>query len=255
MNGRIHSIETCGTVDGPGVRFVIFVQGCPMRCLYCHNPDTWNMNGGTERSVDDILEQYKANSDFYSTGGITVTGGEPLMQIDFLLELFTKAKKMNIHTCIDTSGIAYRPNNTTYNAKLDELMKVTDLVMLDIKHIDPEQHKILCSQPNDGILAFAKYLEEKNVDVWIRHVVVPGYTFNEEYLHRLGLFLGTLKNIKALDVLPYHTMGEVKYENLEMEYKLKGVPALEKEDAIKARDIIIQGMKETIAKEKAKNTP
>lgn len=252
MNGRIHSIETCGTVDGPGIRFVIFVQGCPMRCLYCHNPDTWPMEGGTERSVDDILEQYKNNSEFYSNGGITVTGGEPLMQIDFLLELFTKAHAMGIHTCLDTSGIAYRPENTAYNAKLDKLMEVTNLVMLDIKHIDPEQHKILCSQPNDGILAFAKYLEEKNVKVWIRHVVVPNYTYNDEYLYRLGLFLGTLKNIEALDVLPYHTMGEVKYENLGMDYKLKGIPPLEKSDALKARDVIIKGMKEAVRLEKEK---
>jgi pyruvate formate lyase activating enzyme len=220
-----------------------------MRCLYCHNPDTWAMTGGTERSVDDLLNQYKANSEFYSTGGITVTGGEPLMQIDFLLELFTKAKEMGVHTCIDTSGIAYKPGASEYNDKLLKVLKVTDLVMLDIKHIDPEQHKILCSQPNDGILAFAKLLEEQNIDVWIRHVVVPGYTYNEEYLYRLGQFLATLKNIKALDVLPYHTMGEVKYKNLGIDYKLKGVPPLDKEDAIKARDIIIKGMKDALAKD------
>ncbi len=250
MNGRIHSIETCGTVDGPGIRFVIFVQGCPMRCLYCHNPDTWPMDGGTERTCDDLLQQYKNNSEFYTTGGITVTGGEPLMQIDFLLELFTKAKAMKIHTCIDTSGITYKPGNTEYNEKLDKVLDLTDLVMLDIKHIDPEQHKILCSQPNEGILAFAKHLEEKNIDVWIRHVVVPNYTYNEEYLHRLGLFLGTLKNIKALDVLPYHTMGEVKYQNLGMDYPLKGIAPLEKDDAIKARDIILAGMKEARKNEK-----
>lgn len=250
MNGRIHSIETCGTVDGPGIRFVIFVQGCPMRCLYCHNPDTWPMDGGTERTCDDLLQQYKNNSEFYTTGGITVTGGEPLMQIDFLLELFTKAKAMKIHTCIDTSGITYKPGNTEYNEKLDKVLDLTDLVMLDIKHIDPEQHKILCSQPNEGILAFAKHLEEKNIDVWIRHVVVPNYTYNEEYLHRLGLFLGTLKNIKALDVLPYHTMGEVKYQNLGMDYPLKGIAPLEKEEAIKARDIILAGMKEARNNEK-----
>jgi len=208
------------------------------------------MDGGTERTCDDLLQQYKNNSEFYTTGGITVTGGEPLMQIDFLLELFTKAKAMGIHTCIDTSGIAYKPGNTAYNEKLEKVLAVTDLVMLDIKHIDPKQHKILCSQPNDGILAFAKLLEEKNIDVWIRHVVVPNYTYNEKYLHRLGLYLGTLKNIKALDVLPYHTMGEVKYQNLGIDYPLKGIPPLEKEDAIKARDIIIAGMKEARSAEK-----
>lgn len=250
MNGRIHSIETCGTVDGPGIRFVIFVQGCPMRCLYCHNPDTWSMIGGTERTCDDLLEQYTKNSEFYTNGGITVTGGEPLMQIDFLLELFTKAKARGIHTCIDTSGIAYKPENTAYNEKLDKVLEVTDLVMLDIKHIDPEQHKILCSQPNDGILAFARYLDEKNIDVWIRHVVVPNYTYNEEYLYRLGQFLATLNNVKALDVLPYHTMGEVKYQNLGIDYPLKGIPALDKEDAVKARNIILKGMKDTINNKK-----
>lgn len=245
MIGHIHSIETGGTVDGPGIRFVIFFQGCPMRCQYCHNPDTWSMKGGKEMTADELLKMYDNNSAFYANGGgLTVTGGEPLMQIDFLLELFQKAKAKGIHTCIDTSGIAYRIGNDAYNDKIDKVLEYTDLVMLDIKHIDPEEHKKLCSQPNDGILAFAKHLEEKNIDVWIRHVVVPGITFNEKYLHQLGLFLGTLKNVKALDVLPYHTMGEVKYENLGIDYPLKGVEPLEKADALKARDIILDGMRE-----------
>lgn len=245
MNGRIHSLETFGTVDGPGVRFVVFVQGCPMRCQYCHNPDTWSTVGGTEISVDEILEKYDANKSFYKHGGITVTGGEPLLQIDFLTELFMKAKDKGIHTCIDTSGIVYKPDNQFIIDKLDVLMQYTNLVMLDIKHIDPEEHKKLCSQPNDGILAFAKYLSDKEIPVWIRHVVVPGITYNEEYLYKLGLFIGTLKNVKALDVLPYHTMGVSKYENLGIDYPLKGVPALNKDEVMKAKSFIINGIKET----------
>lgn len=244
MNGRIHSIETFGTVDGPGTRFVIFFQGCPMRCQYCHNPDTWEMNSGTEMTSDEILQKYESNKGFYTKGGITVTGGEPLMQIDFLLELFEKAKKKGIHTCIDTSGISYNPNNVLYNEKLDKLMTLTNLVMLDIKHIDPVEHMKLTAQPNNGILAFAKYLDEKDIDIWIRHVVVPGITDNETYLHELGLFIGKLKNLKALDVLPYHDMGKVKYEQLGMDYPLKDIKPMSKEGAILAKKVIIDAIKE-----------
>lgn len=244
MQGRIHSLESFGTVDGPGVRFVVFVQGCPMRCAYCHNPDTWEMNGGTLMEPSYIIEQYERNISFYKGGGITVTGGEPLMQVDFLLDLFTLAKKKNIHTCIDSSGIAYKPNgNPEWLAKLDKLMTLTDLVMLDIKHIDPEKHKELTSQPNDGILAFAKYLSDKQVDMWIRHVVVPGITDDDKYLYQLGYFIGELKNLKALDVLPYHTMGESKYEKLGMEYKLKGVPAMDKEKLLGKKEVILDGIR------------
>ena len=177
MEGRIHSLESFGTVDGPGVRYVVFVQGCPMRCLYCHNPDTWAMNAGTLMDSSYIIEQYERNKSFYNGGGITVTGGEPLMQIDFLLDLFTKAKEKDIHTCIDTSGIAYNPKNTAYNEKLDKLLKLTNLVMLDIKHIDPEKHKVLCSQPNDGILAFDFSNLNSQCDFWnslIRKAWIPG---------------------------------------------------------------------------------
>lgn len=245
MHGRIHSLESFGTVDGPGVRFVVFVQGCPMRCAYCHNPDTWDMNGGTLMEPSYIIEQYERNISFYKGGGITVTGGEPLMQVDFLLDLFTLAKKKNIHTCIDSSGIAYKPNgNPEWLAKLDKLMTLTDLVMLDIKHINPEKHKELTSQPNEGILAFAKYLDEKNVNMWIRHVIVPGVTDDDKYLYELGYFIGEFQNLKALDALPYHTMGENKYEKLGMEYKLKGVPAMEKKDLLEKKEVILKGIRE-----------
>ena len=254
MSGRIHSLESFGTVDGPGVRFVVFVQGCPMRCAYCHNPDTWAMPGGKMMEASEIIEQYERNIAFYKNGGITVTGGEPLMQVDFLIELFTLAKEKNIHTCIDTSGIAYKPDNTAFIEKLDRLMTLTDLVMLDIKHIDPEKHKELTQQPNDGILAFCEYLNDRQVDVWIRHVVVPTITDDDTYLYKLGYFIGQFTNVKALDILPYHTMGKPKYEQLGMEYKLDGIPAMDKNKVIEKKQVVLQGIKDRRADmEKATN--
>ncbi len=243
MQGRIHSLESFGTVDGPGVRFVVFVQGCPMRCAYCHNPDTWAMTGGTMMEPEEIIEQYERNKGFYRGGGITVTGGEPLMQVDFLIDLFTIAKSKDIHTCIDSSGIAFNPDSAQFMEKLDHLMTLTDLVMLDIKHIDPEKHKELTAQPNKRILEFAAYLNAKNVDMWIRHVVVPGITDDDKYLEELGYFIGQFNNLKALDVLPYHTMGEVKYKKLGMEYKLKGIPAMDKNKAIEKKKVVLKGVK------------
>lgn len=243
MQGRIHSLESFGTVDGPGVRFVVFVQGCPMRCAYCHNPDTWDMNGGTLMEPSYIIEQYERNQSFYKDGGITVTGGEPLMQVDFLIDLFTLAKKKNIHTCIDSSGIAFNPDNAPFLEKLDKLMTLTDLVMLDIKHIDPEKHKELTSQPNQHILEFAAYLNEKKVDMWIRHVVVPTITDDDKYLYELGYFVGQFTNLKALDVLPYHTMGEVKYKKLGIPYKLAGIPAMDQKTVVEKKKVILDGLK------------
>ncbi len=243
MQGRIHSLESFGTVDGPGTRFVVFVQGCPMRCAYCHNPDTWSMTGGTMMEPEEIFEQYKRNEDFYKKGGITVTGGEPLMQVDFLIDLFTIARKNNVHTCIDSSGIAFKPDNAEFIKKLDRLMELTNLVMLDIKHIDPEKHKELTAQPNDGILAFAAYLDKKHVDMWIRHVVVPGITDDDKYLFELGYFIGQFHNLKALDVLPYHTMGESKYEKLGIPYKLEGVPAMDKGKVVEKKAVILDGIR------------
>lgn len=244
MIGKIHSLETFGTVDGPGTRFVVFVKGCPMRCLYCHNPDTWDMTGAKEMTADEILEKYQSAKEFYRNGGLTVTGGEPLVQIDFVIELFEKARAQGIHTCLDTSGIMFREDSEEVLAKYDRLMEVTNLVMLDIKHIDDTEHRKLTAQSNQNILAFARYLDRKAVDVWIRHVVVPGITDVESYLVRLGEFMAEFHNIKALDVLPYHTMGAVKYENLGMEYPLKGVKALSKQEAVKARNVILRAYKQ-----------
>lgn len=245
MIGRVHSIESFGTVDGPGVRLVVFLQGCPMRCQYCHNPDTWKIGGGTEMTVDQIMMQYEKNRSFYSRGGITCTGGDPLVQIEFVTELFTEAARRGIHTCLDTSGITFRPDKPEVMERFDRLMSVTDLVMLDIKHIDPEGHKKLTGQPLEPILAFARYLDEKAVPVWIRHVVLPGITYDQTELYRLGRFIGTLGNVKALDVLPYHDMGKVKYENLGIDYPLKDTKPLSREEALAAKKMILKGIRDT----------
>lgn len=244
MEGMIHSIETFGTVDGPGVRYVVFVKGCPMRCQYCHNPDTWEMAGGTKMSTDEILEDYEKYKPFLKGGGLTVTGGEPLVQIDFLTELFEKAKEKEIHTCLDTSGIMFRRNDPEIYEKYVRLMKSTDLIMLDIKHIDPEEHIKLTAQPSENIFDFLKFLDEQEKEIWIRHVLVPEITLVPEYLERLGRFIAQFKHIKALDVLPYHDMGKEKYEKLGMDYVLKDVAPVEKEQAIEARNIILAAMKE-----------
>lgn len=243
MTGIVHSIESFGTVDGPGIRMVVFLKGCPMRCLYCHNPDTWSMDGGTPMEAEEIIRQFESARRFYSNGGITVTGGEPLTQMDFVTELFRIAKTHKIHTCLDTSGITFRPQNPSSREKMERLLEVTDLVMLDIKHIDPAEHEKLCGQPLEPVLAFARYLDEKKVPVWIRHVVVPGITDNEEMLYKLGQFIGELHNVQALDVLPYHDMGKAKYEKLGMPYPLKDTPPLSREDAGKAKKIIISGIR------------
>ena len=208
------------------------------------------MNSGSLRSAQSLIQEYERNKAFYTTGGITVTGGEALMQIDFLLELFRLAKEKLIHTCLDTSGVTYRPGESEYNRKLDALMELTDLVLLDIKHIDPEGHKDLTGHDNAGILAFAKYLDEKHIPVWIRHVVVPGITDDPDLLTRLGSFLGTLNNVKALDVLPYHIMGVPKYEELDIPYPLNGVEPATQKDAKAAKQIILTAY----WKEKKKHT-
>lgn len=247
MIGYVHSTESFGTVDGPGIRFVVFLQGCPMRCLYCHNPDTWQLNKNNPRTVESILEEYDSYKEFLKNGGITCTGGEPLLQMDFVTELFEKAKQKGIHTCLDTSGVLFDPDNPD---KFRRLAKSTDLVMLDIKHIDPTEHKKLTGHLNENILKFAEFLRDEGVALWIRHVVVPGITDNEEYLHRLGEFIGGLKNLKALDVLPYHTMGKAKYEELGMEYPLGDTPPAEKDLALWAREVIMQGIKDRSRKNK-----
>lgn len=235
MFGNIHSIETFGTVDGPGVRFVVFMQGCPLRCAYCHNPDTWEFGGGTKMSVNTLLEEILRYRNYIE--GITVTGGEPLDQIDFVTELFTKVKEHGLSTCVDTSGATFNRSETTLK-KMDKLLDVCDLVMLDIKHIDSAKHEALTGKGNENILDFAKYLAKKNKDTWIRYVLTPSVTDDEKDMLSWAKFVGTLKNVKKIEILPYHTMGVGKYAELGIEYKLNGVKEPTKEEIERAEKIL-----------------
>ncbi|MGM9681735.1 MAG: pyruvate formate-lyase-activating protein [Eubacteriales bacterium] len=227
MIGKIHSVETFGTVDGPGVRFVVFFQGCPMRCLYCHNPDTWELPDGRDADSADLIARLLRNRPFYQTGGITATGGEPMLQMAFLTDLFARAKENGIHTCLDTSGICFDKDR---REESDRLMEVTDLVMLDIKHTDREGHLHLTGRDPAPIRQFGDYLTAMGKPVWIRHVVVPGITDDEEELTALGLWLKAHPNVEKLELLPYHTMGRVKYQKMGMDYPLGDTPAFAKED-------------------------
>ncbi len=241
MQGRIHSIETMGTVDGPGMRMVVFLQGCPMRCAYCHNPDTWNENGtATLYSVEDIWEQFQRNHQFYTNGGLTVTGGEALLQIHFVIELFKFFHERNVHTCLDTSGTCFNPHQMV---AYRQLLKVTNLVILDIKDIDPTVHTWLTGKSIEPILQFAKFTDEMSVPLWVRHVVVPTVTDNKDRHYRLGFFLGSLSNLQAVDCLPYHVMGISKYEELNLPYRLGGIPAATKDQAKTASQTVVEGIK------------
>ncbi|MBQ7761460.1 MAG: pyruvate formate lyase-activating protein [Clostridia bacterium] len=221
MTGKIHSIETFGTVDGPGVRFVVFFQGCTMGCKYCHNPDTWDISSGQEYTPQSLIDKMTRNLPFYKTGGITATGGEPLLQIDFLIELFSLAKGKGIHTCLDTSGLTFNKDNTE---KIDILLSLCDLVMLDIKHIDDNEHRCLTKKGNKNILDFARYVSEKGVLLRIRHVLIPEITDKTEYLSRLGEFISTLDTLEKIEVLPLHHLGKTKYEKLGIPYPMKDYP-------------------------------
>lgn len=223
VKGYIHSTESFGSVDGPGIRFLIFLQGCPMRCQYCHNPDSWQIGRGEEKTADELLNQAERFRSYWGNkGGITVSGGEALMQIDFLTELFEKAKQRGINTCLDTSAQPFTRREPFFG-KFERLMKSTDTVLLDIKHINDEEHRKLTRHSNKNILDCARYLSDIHKPVWIRHVLVPGITDNDEYLHQLRDFIQTLSNVERIDVLPYHTLGIFKYEKLGIDYPLQGV--------------------------------
>ena len=231
---RVHSIETFGTVDGPGIRFVLFLQGCYLQCKYCHNRDTWDLKGGEPKSLDDILEKIKRYKNYMmlSGGGVTVTGGEPFLQVKFLIELFKKLKEEGIHTCIDTSGIVAITDD------VKELLKYTDLVLLDIKHIDDEKCKKLVGVSNKRELEFAQYLSENNIEIWIRQVLVPGYTDDEEDLKRLKKFIKSLKTVENVQVLPYHSMGKFKWEKLGNKYELEDVRDANQDDVDRVKKIL-----------------
>lgn len=240
LTGQIHSLESFGTVDGPGIRLVVFFQGCPMRCQYCHNPDTWEIGPGMQMNVEEILEQYEKNKVFYQNGGITATGGEPLLQLKFLTELFSEARKREIHTCLDTSGIVYRKSR---QAEFEKFFSSLNLVLLDFKHSDPQGHLKLTGQKQEPVLEFARALEKVGIPMIVRHVMVPGMTDGKEHLEKLGDLLATYRNLAGLEILPYHTMGVKKYETLGIPYSLNGVEAVDKDLAIKAREIVLQRLK------------
>lgn len=236
--GKLHSIETFGAVDGPGIRFVIFLKGCNMRCKYCHNPDTWFGKYYENKTAEELISKaLKYKTYWKKEGGITVSGGDPLLQIDFLIELFTLAKKYGINTCIDTSGEPFN-DNEDYLEKLDKLLNLTDLVILDLKEMNNEKHKWLTSKSNENILKFAKYLSDKNKKMWIRHVLVPTITDDENDLIELKKFVRTLNNVEKFEILPYHSFGTFKYKELNLPYQLLDIKEPTEEEINRAKKIL-----------------
>lgn len=236
--GHVHSLESFGLVDGPGVRFVVFLQGCRMRCKYCHNPETWSMTGGEEYTPQALFDKvWRYHNYWKKNGGITVSGGEPLLQIDFLIEFFKLAKKKGAHTTLDTAGNPFTMDEPFFS-KFQELMKVTDLVMLDLKQTDPEEHKKLTGCGNSNILQMAQYLSDTGKDMWIRRVLVPGISDNKQELEQLKAFIDGLKTVRRVEILPYHTLGLFKWDNLGISYPLDGVPTPTEEEVAEAETIL-----------------
>lgn len=232
---KLHSIETFGTVDGPGIRFVVFLQGCPLKCKYCHNRDTWDMKQFSEELTSDQLIKKIMHSKSYfksSNGGVTVSGGEPLMQADFLIELFQKLKKLNIHIALDTAG------SLPLSDTIKELLKYVDLVLLDIKHIDSEKCLDLTGLPNENTLNFAKYLNENNIPMWIRQVIIPGVTDDIEDLQKEKEFLAKFGNIEKMELLPYHDLGKFKWVELTGSYPLEDIRTATSDDIERAKEIL-----------------
>lgn len=238
IKGRIHSVESFGSADGPGVRYIVFLKGCNMRCQYCHNPDTWAKDGGELMTPEEVLKKALRYKTYWKEkGGITVSGGEALLQIDFVTELFRLAKEKGVNTCLDTSGNPFSMEEP-FKSKFDELMKYTDLFMLDIKHMNDAAHRKLTGQTNQNILEMAAYLSDHGKAMWIRHVLVPGITTEEDELYCLRSFLDTLKTVERVEVLPYHTLGVFKWKELGIPYQLEGVDPPTKEQIDRAKEII-----------------
>ncbi|MDO4903739.1 MAG: pyruvate formate-lyase-activating protein [Limosilactobacillus sp.] len=223
VQGFVHSTDTFGAVDGPGIRFTVFVQGCNMRCKYCHNPDTWKIGVGTKMTAQEIIDKAMPYRSFWGEqGGVTCSGGEILLQIDFVIDLFKKCKEQGISTCLDTCGHPFTREEPWFS-KFNELMEYTDILLVDLKHINDKEHTKLTGWTNKNILDMAEYLSEIGKPVWIRHVLVPGITDNDEYLAELGEYVKkNLRNVEKFEVLPYHSYGEPKYEQLGIPYRLKG---------------------------------
>lgn len=238
MQGYIHQLESFGSVDGPGVRFIIFFSGCPLRCKYCHNPDTWDMSKGRLYTADELLsEALSCRAYWGSKGGITVSGGEPLMQLDFLLELFEKAKEKGISTCIDTAGGPFTMEGEWFE-KFKRLMDFTDVLLMDIKHIDEEEHIKLTGHTGKNIEQMFRYLDEIKKPIWIRHVLVPGITDDDSYLLRTRDFIRSLSNVQRVEILPYHGLGAMKYKDMRIDYALKDTESPSAERVENARKIL-----------------
>lgn len=222
IKGRIHSVESMGLVDGPGIRVVVFMQGCALRCLYCHNPDTWDGNTGEELTADELVSKISRFKNYFksSGGGVTFSGGDPLRQPEFLLEALKLCKNEGIHTCLDTSGVGL--------GNYDEILKYTDLVLYDVKHLTEEGYKDITGLPIDETKKFMKACQDAGTKLWIRQVVVPGKTDSMEYMMKLKEYVGSLKNVEKVELLPYHLLGVNKYEGLGLKYRLEGVPAMDK---------------------------
>ncbi|MGX7358519.1 pyruvate formate-lyase-activating protein [Dolosigranulum pigrum] len=236
--GYVHSTESFGTVDGPGIRFVVFMQGCRMRCEFCHNPDTWNMGGGTPYTPEELLEKALDYRDYWGdNGGITVSGGEPLIHIDFLIEFFRLAKAKGIHMSLDTCGQPFTKDEPFYS-RFDELMKYTDLVLMDIKHINSDFHRKYTGHPNESILNMARDLSERGIPMWVRHVLVPERSDFDEDLRKLSAFIDSLDSVAKVEVLPYHKLGVYKYEQLGIPYRLEGIESPSKERVENANKIL-----------------
>ena len=239
--GIVHSLESFGAADGPGVRFVVFLQGCNMRCKYCHNPETWANTGGKAYTVDELVQQALKYRAYWGRdmekGGVTVSGGEPLLQIEFVTAFFKKLKSLGVHTALDTAGQPFC-DTPDFLEKFDALLKYTDLVLLDLKEMDKESHQSLTGVSNENILKMAMYLSCQNIPMWIRRVLVPGVTDGEEELKQLSAFIKTLKTVEKVEVLPYHTLGLFKWENLKIPYSLEGVKTPTAEEVKRAEAII-----------------
>lgn len=234
ITGRIHSFESFGTVDGPGIRFVVFMQGCCLKCKYCHNRDTWDTSNGTEYSIDYVLQKIMRLKPYIdvSHGGVTISGGEPLLQSTFVTEIFKKLKQKKIHTALDTSG------SLPLTDKTQELLQYTDLVLLDIKHINNKKCIDLTGAPNTNTLAFAKYLSEHAIPMWIRQVLIPGITDDEKDLRELKNFISSLQNVEKIEILPYHNLGKFKWDEIGDKYELENVVPPSQEDIKKAEQIL-----------------
>lgn len=237
--GYIHSVETFGLVDGPGVRYVLFLQGCAMRCRYCHNPETWAFtqeNAKTPQQAFDAAFRYR--NYWRNNGGLTISGGEPLLQMDFVSEVFRLAHAKGIHTALDTSGQPFAPENADWMARFDAMLENTSLVILDLKEIEEEKHKALTGHSNQNILAMAQYVARRGVPLWVRHVLVPGLTDDTDGLRRLDAFIKTLPTVRRVEVLPYHTLGLFKWQNLGIPYSLEGVRVPTEEEVKQAEDLL-----------------